>query len=170
MFSSIVREHRANTARTRAELASLKSAALASAEVVTSHLFSSVSVGVGELYANQRILQTEASILQGHTLRFAKHSQRWLALSASLNSSLLELGDVTNWSLTIQKDVRFIERHLEEAIEQSNERRATLQERKMRAYAQSQERESAAALALLAPADTTPLSGGVVQDADEELP
>jgi hypothetical protein len=130
MFNALLKDHRAATAGTRKQLDGLRTQALQSAEVVTHHLFHEVQNGVGLIYKNQRILQAEGATLQAHTTRFAKQSERWLTLSAQLNTSLKELGDVHNWSLTIQKDLRWVEQNLSEVVHANNTTKLAIRTRK----------------------------------------
>lgn len=130
MFNSILKDHRTATAGTRKQLDGLRAQALQSSEVVTHHLFHEVQSGVGLIYKNQRVLQQEAATLQAHTTRFAKQSERWRTLSAQLNTSLKELGDVHNWALTIQKDMRWVEQNLAEVVHANNATKIAIKSKK----------------------------------------
>lgn len=150
MFNSILKDHRTKTQSTRKHLDHLKHDALVSAEHVTQHLFHDVQNGVGLIYKNQRLLQTEASILQTQTQRFARNSERWLTLSANLNTALKELGDVHNWSLTLQKDIRWIESNLADVVEANHQHKIRLKQRRekeiqqQRQWKEEQERNNKA--------------------------
>ena len=183
MYNQILKEHRAKSAATRKNVEALRAASLQSCEQVTAHLFAEVQAGVGAIYRNQRLLQTEASTLQAHTARFARSSEKWLALSSSLNTALKELGDVHNWSLTVQKDIRWIEREMKLTLEENNEKKIRIKEKRDNEMQQikdtedadrrrkEKERAEAAALATSpATALPHPVSEQHVHGADEELP
>jgi len=132
MFSGIVQQHRASVASKRKQVDAQKVEALKAAETVTQHLLNDVSHGVGMLYRAQRDLQSECALVERHSARFGRVASRFLTLSNSLSLSVRELGDVTNWALTIEKDMRWVEQTLHEAIQQSNEQRKEVKERRER--------------------------------------
>ena len=132
MYNAILKEHRAKTAATRKQVEAARHAALHSCEVVSANLYSEVQAGVGAIYANQRLLQVEAAQLQSHTTRFVRQSDRWLALCTALHTSLKELGDVHNWALTIQKDVRWVDRELATVVAENNARKCRIKEKRER--------------------------------------
>lgn len=142
MYNALLKEHRVQASAARRQLDSLRADALQSAERVTQHLFSDVHSGLGAVYRTQRQLAHEAEVLSAHSSRFAKTSERWVSLSQSLHTSLKELGDVSNWALTIQNDVRFIEQQLQHVVEANNARKAA---NKARRDAEIERRKQAAA-------------------------
>lgn len=178
MYNALLKDHRSKSAATRKQVEGLKAASLQSCELVTAHLFSEVQSGVGALYRNQRVLQSEASTLQANTARFVRSSDKWLALSASLNTALKELGDVQNWALTIQKDVRWIDRELAEVVAENNDRKNRLQARRQSQLEAEEERRrkagkatnAAAPAAAAAAAVPSPQHHEPQHGADEELP
>lgn len=180
MYNALLKDHRAKTAATRKQVDALKAASLQSCELVTAHLFAEVQAGVGAIYRNQRVLQTEAATLQAHTARFVRSSDKWLSLSSSLNTSLKELGDVHNWALTIQKDVRWIDRELAEVVADNNARKTRMQTRReIQIEAEEERRRKAgkataatatAASSTAAHAASSPQQHEPQHGADEELP
>ena len=173
MFNSILKEHRAKSVQTRKQLDSQRAAALASAELVTHHLFHEVHTGLGLVYQNQRVLANEASCLQAHTNRFAKQSERWLSLSTQLNNSLKELGDVQNWALTIQKDVRWIEHNLQQTLEANNQHKMAIKEKReeeRRKLLEKQHQQAAASQQRQQQSQPAAAVIEHVSGADEELP
>ncbi|XP_014673723.1 PREDICTED: biogenesis of lysosome-related organelles complex 1 subunit 1-like [Priapulus caudatus] len=64
-------------------------------------------------YLNQKRLDTEAKLLQLNANQFAHQATQWLKLITSFNQALKELGDVENWSRSIETDMRTIASALE---------------------------------------------------------
>jgi hypothetical protein len=179
MYTNLLKEHRAHAAVTRKQADALRAQALGSCEQVSAHLFSEVQAGVGALYRNQRLLQAEAATLQAHTSRFARQSERWLALSSSLHTALKELGDVHNWALTVQKDVRWVEKELQATLQTNNEKKLAIMERRHAEAAAAAQAKGAGQAAAAGTSGATPLPHPPaaaaaeqphVHGADEELP
>lgn len=183
MYNAILKDHRVKSASTRKQVDVLKAASLQSCELVTAHLFAEVQAGVGAIYRNQRVLQSEAATLQANTARFVRSSDKWLQLSSSLNTALKELGDVHNWALTIQKDARWIDRELAQVVAENNERKTRMQARRdIQLEAEEERRRKtgkataaaatapAAAAPAPAPAASSPQHHEPQHGADEELP
>jgi len=117
MFSSIVKEHRRQHAQQKKDIDVLKQEATASVEAVASVLLDSVNTGVSNVYENQQKLEQEARTLGAQTARFAKQTNRWLAMYHGLNEALKELGDVRNWAQSIETDMNFIAANLENVVD-----------------------------------------------------
>jgi len=73
----------------------------------------SVNLGVSKVFANQRKIEAQAAQLQMQTERFSKQTTQWLQLVEAFNQSLKELGDIENWSRTIELDMRQIAANIE---------------------------------------------------------
>lgn len=121
MFNSLLSVHRSASAHRKEELSRLRAEALQACEVVQANLLSSVHMGVGALYRNQRLLAIEAETLAAHTQRFSAMSERLMKMSYQFNTAMRELGDVNNWALTIEKDMRWIEEKLVAAEKERDE-------------------------------------------------
>lgn len=72
-------------------------------------------------YINQKRLDAEAKNLHVAANNFSKQTQQWLNLIDNFSSSLKELGDVENWSRTIEKDMHSITAALEVAYKLERE-------------------------------------------------
>lgn len=70
---------------------------------------------VAQAYLNQKKLDAEAKQLHQSAIVFSKQTSQWLALIDNFNSALKELGDVENWTRTIENDMRNITTTLEYA-------------------------------------------------------
>jgi hypothetical protein len=112
-----------------------RKAAAASLNDVTMLLVENINGGVANVFSNQRKLEAESRTLQAQVVKFNKQTTQWLQLLDNFNnalkvavipldsSSLLlamltdsqELGDVENWSRSIEKDMVVIAASLEYA-------------------------------------------------------
>jgi len=96
----------------------LKKETLDSASELTKELVDHLNVGVAQAYLNQKRLDLEAKNLNTNANNFHKQTLAWMSLLENFTSSLKELGDVENWSKTIEKDMRTITAALEVAYKQ----------------------------------------------------
>ena len=88
--------------------------------------FSSQNVGVAQAYLNQKRLDAEAKQLHTNATDFAKQTQNWLNLVNSFNGTLKDLGDVENWSKTIEEDMKTISSTLEYTYKVNREANSSL--------------------------------------------
>lgn len=70
---------------------------------------------VAQAYLNQKKLDAEAKQLHQSAIVFSKQTSQWLSLIDNFNSALKELGDVENWTRTIENDMCNITTTLEYA-------------------------------------------------------
>jgi len=75
---------------------------------VSSALLDSVNTEVSSIFNNQKKLEAEAKALQTATQKFSKQTNQWLTIIDNFNNSLKELGDIENWALSIEKDMKAI--------------------------------------------------------------
>lgn len=74
-----------------------------------------VTNSVAQAYLNQKKLDAEAKQLHQSAIVFSKQTSQWLSLIDNFNSALKELGDVENWTRTIENDMQNITTTLEYA-------------------------------------------------------
>jgi hypothetical protein len=72
-------------------------------------------LGVATAYINQKRLDSEAKNLNVNANNFHKQTQQWQTLIENFSGALKELGDLENWSRTIEKDMNSITAALEVA-------------------------------------------------------
>lgn len=70
---------------------------------------------MAQAYLNQKKLDAEAKQLHQSAIVFSKQTSQWLSLIDNFNSALKELGDVENWTRTIENDICNITTTLEYA-------------------------------------------------------
>lgn len=80
---------------------------------MTHALVDHLNVGVAQAYLNQKRLDAEAKELHTHAAEFARQTHLWIGLVDNFNTNLKELGDVENWSKSIEKDMKVISSALE---------------------------------------------------------
>lgn len=74
-----------------------------------------LTISVAQAYLNQKKLDAEAKQLHQSAIVFSKQTSQWLSLIDNFNSALKELGDVENWTRTIENDICNITTTLEYA-------------------------------------------------------
>ncbi|KAJ8024986.1 Biogenesis of lysosome-related organelles complex 1 subunit 1 [Holothuria leucospilota] len=115
MLSSLVREHQAKQAARRDIQERRRKEAIISASNVTKALVENLNNRVAIAYNNEKKLDAEAKQLQANAALFAKQSMQWLQLIENFNQALKELGDVENWSKSLESDMQTIASALEYA-------------------------------------------------------
>ncbi|GAM28964.1 hypothetical protein SAMD00019534_121400 [Acytostelium subglobosum LB1] len=108
MLTKLVKEHQGHVNKIKDENETLRKEAITSIGAVTNGLMDSVNQGVACVFANQKKLETEARTLQVNTAKFSKQTNQWLSLIDHFNTALKEIGDVENWSRSIENDMQNI--------------------------------------------------------------
>ncbi|XP_050543566.1 biogenesis of lysosome-related organelles complex 1 subunit 1 [Daktulosphaira vitifoliae] len=123
MLSTLVKEHQIKQAE-RKEIQEIKrKEAVNAAKDLTNALVEHLNVGVAQAYLNQKKLDAEAKQLHQSAILFSKQTSQWLTLIDSFNSALKELGDVENWTRTIENDMHNITTTLEYAYKVTQKNR-----------------------------------------------
>ncbi len=104
-MQGLVREHAVARQVLKEENEELRRKVLDDVGRVSSGLLDSVNKEVSQAFLNEKQIESELAKLQQETAEFAKRSQQWVALVSSFNASLKEIGDVENWSRTIEADM-----------------------------------------------------------------
>jgi len=92
-----------------------KREASAAAALFAHSLVDHLNTGVAQAYVNQKKLDTETKILQANVTQFAKQTTQWLKLIEDFNQALKEIGDLENWSRSIETDMKTVSSALEYA-------------------------------------------------------
>ncbi|XP_022178033.1 biogenesis of lysosome-related organelles complex 1 subunit 1 [Myzus persicae] len=119
MLSSLVKEHQVKQAARKENQDIKRKEAVNAANELTNALVEHLNVGVAQAYLNQKKLDAEAKQLHQSAIVFSKQTSQWLSLIDNFNSALKELGDVENWTRTIENDMQNITTTLEYAYKVS---------------------------------------------------
>ncbi|EGF77576.1 hypothetical protein BATDEDRAFT_91571 [Batrachochytrium dendrobatidis JAM81] len=63
---------------------------------------------VSTAFNNEKGIEHDSKLLQTQLATYQKQTKQWLSLVDQLNSSLKSLGDLTNWSGVIERDMQEI--------------------------------------------------------------
>lgn len=121
MLSSLAKEHQAKQQARKEVQEKLKKEANECAAAVTHALVDHLNAGVSQAYLNQKRLDTEAKLLQLNATQFSRQTTQWLKLVEGFNQALKEIGDVENWSKSIETDMRTIANALEYVYKEESE-------------------------------------------------
>ena len=121
MLSRVVKEHHERQGSFREQQEKRKRAALSSVHQCTSAMVDSLNGGVEKAYENQRKLDKETKALQQHSAKYVKQTTQWLNLIEGFHKNLKSLGDLEQWSRTIETDMRTIVATLEYAYQGTDE-------------------------------------------------
>ncbi|EEB13778.1 conserved hypothetical protein [Pediculus humanus corporis] len=113
MLSSMLKEHQVKQAKLKELQEHKRKEAIGAANNLTQALIDHLNVGVAQAYLNQKKLDGEAKQLYLSAVKFSKQTQQWLSLVESFSNSLKEIGDIENWSKTIENDMKIITTALE---------------------------------------------------------
>ncbi|XP_055347038.1 biogenesis of lysosome-related organelles complex 1 subunit 1-like [Paramacrobiotus metropolitanus] len=120
MLSSILKDHQARQKHRKEVCERKRKEAMESADKLTRTLVQSLNASVAQAYVNQRRIDAEAKSLQLKVNRFTQQTHQWLQIADQFNGALKELGDVENWSRSVERDMRIINDTLQSAYELHN--------------------------------------------------
>mmetsp|Transcript_4925 Transcript_4925/g.5335 ORF Transcript_4925/g.5335 Transcript_4925/m.5335 type:complete len:135 (-) Transcript_4925:59-463(-) len=112
-LSQLMREHQSNCNQVREKNDKLRRAVVGSVGRATNLMMDSINADVSRVFLNQRVLEQEARELERQAERLNKLSANWIQLLNNFNNSLKELGDIENWSSSIESDMKNIAASLE---------------------------------------------------------
>lgn len=107
-MSGLIRQHALHRQKLKEENDLLKQTVLDNMGRLSSSYLDSVNKGVAEAFLQEKQLEAEIKALQVETAEFVKRSSQWVALVSHFNASLKEIGDVENWSRSIEADMNDI--------------------------------------------------------------
>ncbi|CAG2164747.1 unnamed protein product, partial [Oppiella nova] len=113
MLSSMVSRHQTKQKEKKEEIESKRLEAIDCSVDLTANLVNHLNDGVAKTYVNQRRLDSESKQLVQNVTQFSRSVHQWLQLMNAFNKTVKELGDVHNWSQTIEHDMRTVSSALE---------------------------------------------------------
>lgn len=113
MLSRLVKEHQERQSRFKAEQEKRKKEALDSVKSFTTSMVDCLNREVELTYENQRLLDVETKKLQNQANRYMKQTQQWTNLVEGFHKALKDLGDLEQWSRTIEADMKTVVSTLE---------------------------------------------------------
>lgn len=114
MLATMLKQHQASQERLQAEVSKKRIAAENEAEKLAVKVVDDLNLDIAQAYLNQHTLDSETRKLQANINKLTKQMQQWMLTCNNLNASVKELGDVTSWSKSIDNDVKFISKVLED--------------------------------------------------------
>eukprot|EP00004_Rigifila_ramosa_P004853 TRINITY_DN15304_c0_g1_i1.p2 TRINITY_DN15304_c0_g1~~TRINITY_DN15304_c0_g1_i1.p2 ORF type:complete len:147 (+),score=31.39 TRINITY_DN15304_c0_g1_i1:16-456(+) len=112
-LARMLKEHEGKHRALREQSEHHRKAGEETAAMLTHAMVDTVNVGVAQVFATQRQIEREAQELQKQSARFCKQTQDWLTMIAKFNDSLKELGDVENWAMQIEHEMKSMATALE---------------------------------------------------------
>lgn len=114
MLSSMLKEHQREQEELKNEINTKRIIAERAVDNLTAKSVKELNDGIARAYTNQHKIDNEARKLQTNVCKLAKQTQQWLTTCNNLNGAVKDLGDITTWLNTIENDVKFVTRSVEE--------------------------------------------------------
>lgn len=115
MFANLLREHQEAQEANKALVNYKRVLAEDAVEQLTGENVKQLNEGISQAYLNQHKLDSEIRKLQDNVSKLTKQAQQWMTIGNSLNSAVKDLGDISTWTKTIENDVKFITKSIEES-------------------------------------------------------
>ncbi|CAK9304773.1 unnamed protein product [Gordionus sp. m RMFG-2023] len=90
--------------------------AIEASKNLVSTIVDNVNESVARAYINQKQIENASKKLQIQINQYIKNTNQWLSLMENFHKSLKEIGDIENWSISIEKDLQFISEKLESKL------------------------------------------------------
>lgn len=120
MYASMLKEHLKSQEQFRNEINSKRVSAEKAIECWTGESVMELNNGIAQAYLNQHKLDNEVRKLQSNVCKLTKQVQQWMIVCNSLNGAVKDIGDVSTWTKTIQKDIKYVASAIEELNKPQN--------------------------------------------------
>lgn len=114
MFATLLKQHQKDQDELKAEINIKRVAAERAVDNLTSNSIKDLNDGVAKAYMNQHKLDNQSRRLQANVSKLTKQAQQWMIVCNNLNSAVKDLGDITTWVQTLENDVKFIAKSVDE--------------------------------------------------------
>lgn len=115
MFSAAIKDYQKEQEELKVEINNKRVAAEKAVEILTVKSVKKLNDGVAQAYLNQHKLDAEARKLQTNMATLTKNAQQWMVACNNLNAAVKDLGDINTWTKTIENDVKFVVRAIEDS-------------------------------------------------------
>ncbi|KAK2962174.1 putative biogenesis of lysosome-related organelles complex 1 subunit 1 [Blattamonas nauphoetae] len=107
-LSQLLKERQAAQAKQKEQIELAKKTAQKCAVVLGDEVSEAINNMLGEIFKNQKLLDTETRKLQANSEKFVSQSQQWLTLSTNLINAFKELGDINHFLKGIAGEMKVI--------------------------------------------------------------
>ncbi|CAK9304772.1 unnamed protein product [Gordionus sp. m RMFG-2023] len=116
MLSNLLKEHQNEIHKYKEDCNKKKLEAIEASKNLVSTIVDNVNESVARAYINQKQIENASKKLQIQINQYIKNTNQWLSLMENFHKSLKEIGDIENWSISIEKDLQFISEKLESKL------------------------------------------------------
>lgn len=109
------KEHQKGQEELKAEINNKRVLAERAIERLTAKNVEKLNEDVSKAYLNQHRLDSEVRKLQANVAKLTKQAQQWMIVCNDLNGAVKDLGDITTWTKTVENDVKFIARAINDS-------------------------------------------------------
>lgn len=114
ILSEMIKEHaiRQNVAKEMQE--KRKNESVVAAHSLTEAIVDHLNIRVSHAYNNQKRIDVECKKLESNGANLIKYTEQWVELVEQMNQALKEIGDIENWTKTIENDIIIISNTLDQ--------------------------------------------------------
>lgn len=113
-LSEMIKEHNAKQNIAKELQEKRKNESIVAINNLTEAVVEHLNIRVSHAYSNQKRLDVECKKLEENSAKLARHAEQWIELIDQMNQVLKEIGDVENWSRSIENDIIVISSTLEQ--------------------------------------------------------
>jgi len=130
MFAAALREHKARDVQHKQHITECRAALLSAVECTSDAAMADVNTRLVDALNNQKKIEHDTRQIQLQSAQLTKQMDRWVAMYGGLNTSVKELGDLSNWAATMQADMDSVANTLNRLMQQRQQQRRDEVERR----------------------------------------